>query len=104
MINYKRRQTANKIKKFFFSSCFILMTLFLLFSETGYIKINELKRDNINIQKEIQLKIELIDQLEQEKDRLKEDLVYIEKIAREKFKMAKKGEKVFTIVSNKGNN
>jgi cell division protein FtsB len=43
----------------------------------------------------------MLDALEVEKKRLEEDFMYIEKIAREEFKMAKKDEKVFTIIKNK---
>ena len=43
------------------------------------------------------------DLLENEKNRLETDLDYIERLAREKYRMAKKGEKVFKVIpkSNK---
>ncbi len=36
--------------------------------------------------------------LENEKTRLETDLDYIERLAREKYRMAKKGEKVFKVI------
>ena len=36
-----------------------------------------------------------------EKNRLENDLDYIEKLARERFKMAKTGEKVFKVIPKK---
>ena len=38
-----------------------------------------------------------------EKHRLENDLDYIEKLAREKYRMAKPGEKVFKVISDKEN-
>lgn len=45
----------------------------------------------------VELKIEQ-DSLLIEKSRLENDLQYIEKLAREKYRMAKKGEKVFRVI------
>ena len=36
----------------------------------------------------------------EEKNRIENDLDYIEKIAREKYKMVKPGEKIFKVVEN----
>ena len=36
----------------------------------------------------------------EEKNRIENDLEYIEKIAREKYKMVKPGEKIFKIIEN----
>ena len=42
--------------------------------------------------------------LEDEKTRLKTDYKYIEEMAREKYRMAKKGEKVFKVIEEKEEN
>ena len=59
-------------------------------------------------QKEIQKKIESFREerelLIEEKNRLENDLKYIEKLAREKYKMAKPGEKVFKVIDKDGDN
>ena len=39
--------------------------------------------------------------LEDEKTKLKTDYKYIEEMAREKYRMAKKGEKVFKVIEEK---
>tara|TARA_Y100001968_G_scaffold320278_1_gene353014 strand:- start:71 stop:397 length:327 start_codon:yes stop_codon:yes gene_type:complete len=86
-----------------YSIYFLFFGLILLFSETGYIESKKIQNKNLLIEKNIKKEKEKLNQLEKEKIRLEEDLNYIEKIAREEFKMAKKGEKVFTIVNKKEN-
>ena len=50
------------------------------------------------IQEEIELLREKRLVLESEKTKLKTDFKYIEEMAREKYRMAKKGEKVFKVI------
>ena len=57
-----------------------------------------LKKQKIEIQNEINSLRSQIAQLEKEEERLKFDEEYIERIAREKFKMVKPGERVYKVV------
>ena len=103
MINYKKKRNKTIIKvglSFYIG----IVVLILVFSESGYIKLKKIQNFNNQLEYEINSTIEIIENLEFEKNRLEQDLVYIEKIARSEFKMAKKGEKVFTIISKRGNN
>ena len=56
-----------------------------------------LKKEKLEIQNEINDLRNQIAMLEKEEEKLKFDEKYIEKIAREKFKMVKPGERVFKI-------
>lgn len=71
--------------------------MMLFFNDLGLIRMIELKSKRDTIRAEIeQLKMD-IDQKEEEKNRLENDLEYIEKYARENFRMVKKGEKVYRV-------
>ena len=77
------------------------MVLTFIFGDHGILKLYKLKKEKAKIQNHI---IELREEKEElvlEKHRLENDLDYIEKIAREKYRMAKPGEKVFKVISDK---
>lgn len=70
----------------------------LLFSDRGLINLWSLKKEKLEIQNEINSLRNQIALLEKEEEKLKFDEKYIEKIAREKFKMVKPGERVFKVI------
>ena len=69
----------------------------IFFSDRGLINLWSLKNEKLEIQNEINILRSQIAMLEKEEERLKFDEKYIEKIAREKFKMVKPGERVFKV-------
>ena len=71
----------------------------VLFSDRGLINLWSLKKEKLEIQNEINSLRNQIALLEKEEEKLKFDEKYIEKIAREKFKMVKPGERVFKITN-----
>jgi cell division protein FtsB len=71
--------------------------LLLLFSDRGFITLWNLKKEKIEIQQDINSLRQQIASLEKEAEKLEFDEKYIEKIAREKFRMSKPGEKVFKV-------
>ena len=75
----------------------------LLFSDRGLINLWSLKKEKLEIQNEINDLRNLIAMLEKEEEKLKFDEKYIEKIAREKFKMVKPGERVFKVTDGESN-
>ena len=75
----------------------------LIFSDRGLINLWSLKKEKQEIQNEINYLRNQIAMLEKEEEKLKFDEKYIEKIAREKFKMVKPGERVFKIVDEDSN-
>lgn len=69
----------------------------IFFSDRGLINLWSLKNEKLEIQNEINSLRSQIAMLEKEEERLKFDEKYLEKIAREKFKMVKPGERVFKV-------
>ena len=69
----------------------------LFFSDRGLINLWSLKKEKLEIQNEINDLRNQIAILEKEEEKLKFDEKYIEKIAREKFKMVKPGERDFKV-------
>ncbi len=96
--------------KSFFSLTNLLMVIIvvgcislLLFSDRGLINLWSLKKEKLEIQNEINDLRNQIAMLEKEEEKLKFDEKYIEKIAREKFKMVKPGERVFKVTDGESN-
>ena len=96
--------------KLFFSLTNLLMVTIvvgcislLLFSDRGLINLWSLKKEKLEIQNEINDLRNQIAMLEKEEEKLKFDEKYIEKIAREKFKMVKPGERVFKVTDGESN-
>ena len=75
----------------------------LLFSDRGLINLWSLKKEKLDIQNEINDMRNQNAMLEKEEEKLKFDEKYIEKIAREKFKMVKPGERVFKVKERESN-
>ncbi len=79
------------------SVAFAIVTALLLFSENGLIKYWKLKGEISKYRLQIDSSKTRIKQLESEIDSLKTSLFKIEKVAREKYNIKKKGEKVIVI-------
>lgn len=83
------------------SGAIILMILFQIFvmRDEGLYTLFQLKQEIKDMEAHIsRLEIEKAE-LESERDRLLNDPEYLERIARERFRMAKPGEKVFHVVT-----
>ena len=70
---------------------------FLFFNENGILKYLKTKSELKRLDLELQRTAEKVKALEKEIDSLKTSKAKIEKVAREKFHMMKKNEKVFKI-------
>ncbi len=77
----------------------LIITFF--FGDHGIYHLYTIKSERNKIQKEIDYLRQQRVVLENEKTKLKTDFKYIEEMAREKYRMAKKGEKVFKIIEKK---
>ena len=105
-----RERFAETQKKFIRGVLFlfaITLLIVFIFGDHGLFQLYKLKRERAEIQKHISQLRENREILISEKNRLENDLEYIEKLAREKYRMAKPGEKVFKVVpkeSNKNSN
>lgn len=97
------------MKSFFSLTNLLMVTIvvgcisLLLFSDRGLINLWSLKKEKLEIQNEINDLRNQIAMLEKEEEKLKFDEKYIEKIAREKFKMVKPGERVFKVTEGESN-
>jgi cell division protein FtsB len=94
-------QASNLKHLYWVLGSILLVSLFIIFfvlGDYGLYHIYELKQEKKALEAQmVQLRIEY-DSLKAEKQRLEVDLDYIEQIAREKYRMAKEGEKVFRII------
>ena len=76
----------------------LALLIIFFFGNHGLYQLYGLKKERAKIQTRInELREEKL-QLEDEKIKLKTDYKYIEELAREKYRMAKKGEKVFKVI------
>ena len=97
----RKRRLRNRKHKFL-AGIFLLVSVYFFFlSEANLFKLWKLHRTRNELQKQLQTsEIERENYLV-EIDRLKNDSTHIEKIAREKYKMGKPGEKVYVIKEKK---
>jgi cell division protein FtsB len=73
----------------------------LIFGERGFLDMYSLYRQDTARAREVAAARAEIDSLKSEIEKLKSDTVYIEKIAREKLGMARKGEFIFKFPEGK---
>ena len=104
--NTKRSKpkSINIFQKKFFQGLVLLIGLSLViifvFGDHGLLKLYKIKNERKLIQNKItNLRAER-ETLKNEKNKIENDLNYIEKIAREKYKMVKPGEKIFKVIDN----
>lgn len=104
----RRRTRARQIKSLhgklirglLFLGALILIIIFL-FGDHGFYQLYRLRVRRAEIQAHIDNLRQEKQVLEAEKRRLETDYEYIERLAREKYRMAKKGEKVFKVIERK---
>ena len=98
----RRNQFIAEAQRKFFRAIILLGISFLiiifLFGDHGIYQLYQIRAQRKITQKRVEeLKTEIA-LLENEKKRLETDLDYIERLAREKYRMAKRGEKVFKVI------
>ena len=79
---------------------FFSFAMVFIFGDHGLLKLYNIKNERKEIQKKISQLREEKEILKNEKSKIENDLHYIEKIAREKYKMVKPGEKIFKVIDN----
>ena len=92
-------ETQKKLVRGALSLIGILMALTFIFGDHGLLQLYKLKKEKNKIQNHISNFREEKEELVSEKHRLENDIDYIEKLAREKYRMAKPGEKVFKVIT-----
>ena len=79
----------------------IFLVIIFFLGDHGLYQLYTLKKERAQIQNQIDILRKEKIELENEKIRLQSDYKYIEELAREKYRMAKKGEKVFKVIDQK---
>ena len=100
---FKNIQTMNTQKNFVRGILFlILFVLFIIFifGDHGLFQLYKLRKEIEMVQKHISELRKERELLITEKNRLNNNLEYIEKLARERYRMAKPGEQVFKVIPN----
>ena len=98
----KSQNLAETQKKFIYSVITMIvftLTIIFVFGDHGLFQLYKLKKEKNSIQKHINELRKEREVLISEKKRLENDLIYIEKLAREKYRMAKPGERVYKVIS-----
>ena len=99
-----RQQLAETQRKFIRGVLILIgatLVIIFIFGDHGLFQLYKLKKERKEVQKHITQLRENREILVAEKNRLENDLEYIEKLAREKYRMAKPGEKVFKVIPKK---
>ena len=103
-----REQMAETQRKFIRGVLLLIgvtLLIIFIFGDHGLFQLYKLKQERQQIQMLITQLRKNREKLIAEKNRLENDVDYIEKLARERFKMAKAGEKVFKVIpKNKSTN
>lgn len=103
-----RQQMAETQRQFVRGVLFLIgvtLLIIFIFGDHGLFQLYKLKQERKQVQIHITQLRENREKFIAEKNRLENDLDYIEKLARERFKMAKTGEKVFKVIpKNKSKN
>ena len=82
----------------------LTLLIIFLFGNHGLYQLYILKKERSNIQEKINLLREEKIALDNEKTKLQTDYKHIEELAREKYRMSKKGERVFKVIEKKNDN
>ena len=77
--------------------CLSLIIVFI-FGDHGLLKLYKIKSQRKTIQTHIAQLRDEREKAEEKKNKIENDINYIEKMAREKYKMVKPGEKIFKVV------
>ena len=79
----------------------VALLFFLAVNQHGLLRLWRLQREQERLEVEIALLRERSHELRQARTRLDNDMLYIERLARGRYRMVKKGEKVFRVIPSK---
>ena len=91
------------IRGIIFLLCITLLIIFI-FGDHGLLQLYKLKRDRAKVQAQISQLRKERERVTVEKNRLENDIQYLEKLARERYRMVKPGEKVYKVIPEKKGN
>ena len=76
----------------------VALLFFMAVNQHGLLRLWRLQREQVRLEVEIALLRERSNELRQVRTRQDNDMQYIERLARERYRMVKKGEKVFRVI------
>jgi len=100
-LNKNKANIQKKAVRLFLMLGIGVLIITFFFGDHGIYHLYTIKSERNKIQKEIDYLRQQRVVLENEKTKLKTDFKYIEEMAREKYRMAKRGEKVFKVIEKK---
>ena len=99
-----RQQMAETQRQFVRGVLFLIgvtLLIIFIFGDHGLLQLYKLERERAKVQAQIaQLRKER-ERVMVEKNRLENDIQYLEKLARERYRMVKPGEKVYKVIPEK---
>ncbi len=97
---YRRssRTDGRRFKRWLGIVAVVAILSFIALNQYGLFRLWRLQKEHEQLQAEIALLREKSQTLRGEQTRLEDDMVYIERLAREKYRMVKRGEKVFRVI------
>jgi cell division protein FtsB len=94
----KKSSRKKRLKHILIIAIFLFILIFLGSGSRGTYKLLQFSRQVHQLEQDIQWLEQEKERLEEIKYKLENDSTYLEKVAREKYKMKKKGEKVYEII------
>ena len=102
MRNKKRKQIKQLQTKMILSFVlFFILSTIITINDFGLLKLIQLKKNKYNLQHDIYILTEQQKKLNNDINEIQTNPEFVEKIAREKFMMAKPGEKIFRVIEYK---
>jgi len=102
MIRKKRKNIKQlKTKMILSFFLFIILSVIITINDFGLLKLIQLKKNKYNLQQNIYILTEQQKKLNNDINEIQTNPEFVEKIAREKFMMAKPGEKIFRVIEYK---
>ena len=96
---YRGFQTGDsRLKRWLAMVVVVAVLFFLAVNQHGLLRLWQLQREQVRLDVEIALLRERSHELRLVRTRLDNDMQYIERLARERYRMVKKGEKVFRVI------
>ena len=92
------RTGDSRLKRWLAMVVVVALLFFLAVNQHGLLRLWRLQREQVRLEVEIALLRERSHELRQVRTRLDNDMQYIERLARERYRMVKKGEKVFRVI------
>ncbi|UCD37922.1 MAG: septum formation initiator family protein [Fidelibacterota bacterium] len=98
-----RRKQPNyslRVKRWIGMVVVIVILMFIVFNRHGMLHLYRLRAEQEHLEAEIAILQERAAELRREVASLQSDMSYIERLAREKYRMVKRGEKVFRVIQS----